>query len=377
MTGIERRRPARRSRTEAGAKQTNNKARNRRESRSYGLEALALVKGVSSRIFSVRTERSSASPSEKRGDRRIRSDSFIRSRPTRTSAGLPPVLARRGQQDMATPKRGLHSPRKRRDVALNVPGAEVRLPSLPSVRFGWRLLSGLILVMMLASGFMLLNTPTFQVDLVEVKGLERLTLADLDQVLGITGESVVSLDAGEIRQTLLSHFHGIQEVRVVVGLPASVQVTVQERQPVMAWDFQGETRWVDEAGIVFEPGSEDDQLPLTVHAEIMPVLPETETADINGIVEPQYERFDVALVHVIQSMSKYLPAGALLAYDANNGLGWTDERGWQVYFGISLDEIDQKLIVYQSIVEKLDSEGIQPSLISVEYLHAPFYRLER
>jgi len=376
MAGIQKRRSARRKKTEEAVNPNTNKARNRRLNRHYGLEAMTLMKDVSSRIFSVRNERSTDGSEDRRGERRIRSDSFVRTRPPRKDAGMPPVVARRGLQDMATPKHGARMPRKRRDIGLKVPGAEVRLPSLPAVGFGPRLLSGLFLVMMVLAGYLLLNSSTFQVDLVEVEGLERLTLADIDQVLGIAGEPVVSLDSSEIRQALLSHFHGIQDVRVVVGLPASVQLTVRERQPVMAWVYEGGTRWVDDTGITFEPGSDEAQLPLTVQSETLPVLPGSETTETEPLTESQYDRLDSNLVHVIQTMSNYLPAGAVLAYDANNGLGWADERGWQVYFGDSLNDIDQKLIVYQSIVDKLEADGIQPSLISVEYLHAPFYRME-
>jgi hypothetical protein len=36
-----------------------------------------------------------------------------------------------------------------------------------------------------------------------------------------------------------------------------------------------------------------------------------------------------------------------------------------------------KLNVYQTLVDQLQSEGIQPEMISVEYVHAPYYRMER
>jgi cell division protein FtsQ len=382
MTRIERRRPNRGKSTGKRVPQTKETARNRRASRSATLEtarvdAAELLKTVGQRIFGVQVDREPARRRVKSSERRIRSDSFASSRSIRKNDGMPPVLVRRGLADMATPSRRVRAPRRRYDVALNVPGAEVRLPSLPSIQFGWRLLSGLILVMMIASAYMLLSTPTFQVDLVEVEGLEHLSLSDLDLVLGITGESIVSLDAVEIRQTLLDAFHGIREVQVQIGLPASVQLTVRERQPVAAWVYQDEIRWFDQDGIVYEPGELDGELPLTVHAEILPLQYDPGLAKDATSSEPQYERFDPELVRVIKSMSDYLPAEAVMVYDDNHGLGWTDGGGWQVYFGTSLNEIDQKLIVYQNIAQLLETNGIQPSMISVEYLHAPFYRMER
>ncbi len=37
-------------------------------------------------------------------------------------------------------------------------------------------------------------------------------------------------------------------------------------------------------------------------------------------------------------------------------------------------DIPMKKMVYQAIVDTLTLQGIQPTLISVEYLNAPFYK---
>jgi len=38
--------------------------------------------------------------------------------------------------------------------------------------------------------------------------------------------------------------------------------------------------------------------------------------------------------------------------------------------------INDKMLMYETIVHKLGEQGIQPSIVSVEFLHAPYYRLE-
>jgi len=63
-----------------------------------------------------------------------------------------------------------------------------------------------------------------------------------------------------------------------------------------------------------------------------------------------------------------------MVYDTTYGLGWQDAHGWQVYFGQNTDDIPMKLKVYQAIVDTLTNKGIRPTLISVEYLDAPFYK---
>ena len=72
-----------------------------------------------------------------------------------------------------------------------------------------------------------------------------------------------------------------------------------------------------------------------------------------------------------------MPAETVLVYDSAHGLGWNDPNGWDVFFGVEDQDMDMKLLVYQALVDRLKSEGITPALISVEYLHAPYYRMER
>jgi hypothetical protein len=55
-------------------------------------------------------------------------------------------------------------------------------------------------------------------------------------------------------------------------------------------------------------------------------------------------------------------------------MGWKDNRGWEVYFGQNSGEMTLKLRIYQALQDDLTKKGITPSLISVAYPDAPFYR---
>jgi len=63
-----------------------------------------------------------------------------------------------------------------------------------------------------------------------------------------------------------------------------------------------------------------------------------------------------------------------MIFDPVYGMGWQDPRGWTVYFGQDSQDIPMKTVVYNAIVDTLTQQGVQPSLISVEYLNAPFYK---
>ena len=71
-----------------------------------------------------------------------------------------------------------------------------------------------------------------------------------------------------------------------------------------------------------------------------------------------------------------MPDESVLLYQEKRGIGWKDVRGWDVFIGSKLENINDKMLMYETIVRKLDEQGIHPSMVSVEFLHAPYYRLD-
>lgn len=285
-------------------------------------------------------------------------------------------------------------PRRRYDVTLDVPGAELQLPSLPMVKVGWRALSGLLALMMIACLFILWKSPAFQVTTVEAEGLERLTVANLNAVLDVLGNSVFSLDPMVMEQALIRYFPELDDISVNVGLPAHVSVYVTERQPVLSWYQDAREVWVDAEGVAFIPRGNPGELvriqgygdtPEAIAdvkvppADSLPdgsiYIPAIEMDSSGEAVEPA--RLPVDLVQAILILGGQIPAGIQLVYDSQHGLGWEDPLGWQVYFGTQTSDMAQRMVVYQGVVDYLIDHGLQPELVSVEYLHAPYYRMER
>ena len=48
-----------------------------------------------------------------------------------------------------------------------------------------------------------------------------------------------------------------------------------------------------------------------------------------------------------------------------------------MFIGQNESDMASKLEVYQALVDKLEEDDIKPALISVEFIDAPFYRLDR
>jgi len=329
-----------------------------------------------------------------RNTRSLSSDRRPRRAVNTDQGKMPPVLVRGRMPDMAVRRTKQSLPRRRYDVSLNVPGAELQLPSLPMVKVGWRVLSGLLAVMMIACLFILWKSPAFQVSTVEAEGLERLTVADLNAVMVVLGNSVFNLDPPVLEQALMRYFPELDDISVSVGLPAKVSVHVTERQPVLSWYQDGREVWVDADGVAFTPRGNPGELvrvqgfgdaPEAIAGVQVPTaetLPDGSiyipAAALDSSGEPiEPARLSVDLVQAILVLGEQVPASTQLVYDSQHGLGWEDPLGWQVYFGTQTSDMAQRMVVYQGVVDYLVDHGLQPELVSVEYIHAPYYRMER
>lgn len=280
----------------------------------------------------------------------------------------PPVLVRGDRSEQSMAGKGRSSARRRYDVALGIPGAELRLPALPQVHLTWRYLSGLMVVMIAICLYYMWNSPLYRVAGVELVGAQRLTSSELNAVLGIEGKTVFEIDRNSLLSGLQKAFPELYNLSIQITIPAQVVVSAQERQPVLVWQQAGRTYWVDAEGVAF-PARSEENLSVRVNADNLPSnafnLDQASTLPV----------FDVAFIASILQVRGIAPAEADLVFDAERGLGWQDPRGWQTFVGNDLQDIGMKLSVYQAIVDHLTSQNIQPTLVSVEHLHAPYYRL--
>lgn len=316
-------------------------------------------------------------------------------KPARRSAAYktpepPPVMARGyggGAPIQGSDTRRSQLARRRYDVMLNAQGGTMRLPSLPQIRLGWRLASFLVFCVLVFGLYQLWNAPMYRVEEAQIAGLQRLSSGAVSAVLDLKDQPVFALDTQEMEQTLLNSFPEFSAVQVLVEMPNTVMITVTERVPVLVWRQDGRTNLVDAGGMLF-PAREDSaaaNLPV-VEAAGSPPFPQalaaptpapSELLTVNPLTTNAVRPFMASeMVSAILLIAGKAPEGAVLLYDPQHGLGWRDRREWNVYFG-QVTDIEVKLRVYRSILDHLKAQDMRPSLISVEYLHAPYYRLQQ
>ena len=293
----------------------------------------------------------------------------ILSRGTPSQApAIPRMVARNPEVEQRLAALSGREMRRRHYLKLADVGAELRLPAMPNVHVGWRVISGLIAAATLAAMFFMWSDSDLLVSAVDLRGAQRLDAAAVEAVIKVVGSSIFSIETDSIYALLRQQFPELQSVNVSVGFPAKVIVRVEERAPVLAWEQAGLTVWVDAAGVSFISQGNDESLIQVTALEAPPTL--------GGENYAQHQLIRSEMVRAIQDLSRIAPQGAPLIYDPRLGFGWTDPGGWQAFFGQDGQNMTQRLAVYLAILSELSSRNLAPTLISVAQLHAPYYRMD-
>jgi len=278
------------------------------------------------------------------------------------SRRTPPVLSRSeiGINTAVVDSRPL--PRRRVDVAIPS-GAEIRLPAVPAVHNKWRVLSGVIAISLLMALILFTQAGLFTVTDIDIQGLERFTEGEIAQAINITGSSIFFINPDRVKRDLQVTYPALSDIEIRVSWPAFVSISLVERFPVLAWNWDGHVRWVDMNGVAFEPLDEGLDVVQVNSAMLPPTIKDR-------FVDPR-------LVDSVAALAGFIPENVDLIYDPDHGLGWEDARGWIVYFGFNDDDVEKKMNVYQSLVEYLEGKRITPRMINVEYIDSPYFRMEQ
>jgi cell division septal protein FtsQ len=318
---------------------------------------------------------------------------------------MPPMVSRSGM--VVTPsvevkrqgKKQLKN-RRRYDVAIGSTGAEIRFPSVAIPKVGWRVVSFLMLVVLAVAFYWLWTAPQFKVtaDRVVVNGIKRVDKETLLEKAGILNRSVFLVDPGKLSDHLPGDMAALESIQISIGMNGKVVIDAVERVPVIAWDQESisQVSWVDVNGKIF-PAIGTSQGLVNIKANAAPPSPASQVAveqadlkaDVNNQANPTEGEVATAeqqaaaqlleseLVNRILDLAKDLPEGSQLIYDGEHGFGWQDpEFGWMVYFGKELDQTDLRTSIYAAIMNMFMNKERKPILISVEYLYAPYYRME-
>lgn len=266
-------------------------------------------------------------------------------------------------------------------------------------RIGWRLISFLLTAAFSFGLYQMWTRPEFRISDIKINGLQRIPEDEVLSKLDLNGKQIFTIDTGAIKQSLERAFPELWDIRVHLVMPNQVSIQLIERQPMIAWKFAELVMWVDAEGFLI-PARNSEQDLLTIKADTLPVYQlaielaiDDETLEMDRISnifrdKPQIKndfqqsiffafpkKITQNLLTAILQLNAWMPDEKELLYESVRGVGWQDVRGWDVFIGSKLENINDKMLMYETIIRELDKQGIQPSLVSVEFLHAPYYRL--
>jgi cell division septal protein FtsQ len=242
---------------------------------------------------------------------------------------------------------------------------------------GWRLLSEDIkrgrlfalvgLVFMLAAAVSFATSPEYIVQSVTVEGSEVLSLEQANEIAGVAGRNIFTIDPAEVRSHLAEKAALLKGVTVETRLPNEVIIRVLERKPAVVWVIGDGTPMLasDDNVVVGHANTLDgfvtifDRGPMTdtfVIGQPMPVhkADATETA---------------------QQIYMMLPAATgvglrQLEWAPDNGVSAITAEGQRIEFGTG-DEMERKIKIVQSVVQDSVRSGRTWSVLDVRSVDRP------
>lgn len=300
-----------------------------------------------------------------------------------------PIVTRKQAFAASYPAMPKQTTRRQYNYSIGATGAAVRLPAISTINIGWRFLSLFLGIFCLVGIFLLFSSNEFKVQQIQTSGLVRLTSSDLNAVLNASGKPLVFFDANQAIKDLSIAFPELKDIKISIALPNDIKISALERQPVLHWQTEKQAYWIDPEGVLIPPRGQVDNI-LTITASIAPPITlstediellgskssdDTETSNLaSAQVSTWGEKVDPVIIDAANQLASFIPPGSQILYNNTHGMGWKAEQGWDVYVGLTLNDIHYKLNAYQALVQKFSSEGIYPSMVSVEFAQRPYYR---
>lgn len=301
-----------------------------------------------------------------------------------------PVMTRKEAFAVSYPAFPKQTNRRQYNYSIGATGAAVRLPAISSINIGWRFLSFFLGIFCLVGIFLLFNSSEFRVQQIQTSGLTRLTGNDLNAVLNISGESLVWFDAQQAKNDLLIAFPEMKDIQISLAFPNQIRIAAVERQPVLSWQTEKQVYWLDAEGVLIPPRGEVGDLLKINASSPPPIMLSTENVNVlrtdleaneqiassltTGQLLGWGEKVDATLIDAANQLATFIPPGSEILYNKTHGMGWKAEQGWDVYVGLTLNDIHYKLNAYEALLEKFSTEGIYPSMVSIEFAQRPYYR---
>ena len=269
-------------------------------------------------------------------------------------------------REQRTKSRRRRHPRRRHDFALATGiGVEARLPALPVVRIGPRLMTVILLAATILGLGYAFTSPAFHVERATVLNNKLLSQAPVRSIAQVDGTLVFLINPMQVVERLMQ-FPEVLTATVRLGWPNLVEIQIEERRPVVEWNDAGRIWWLSSDGRAYiQHGSWPGLIRIITEEPILRISKQAMEPVISSDV-----------MQTAMLLSAQLPEIDVLQYDGEHGLGFVDANGWMVYFGNEGDII-QKIRIYRALAEQLSERGVQVAMVNLENESASYISVER
>lgn len=201
------------------------------------------------------------------------------------------------------------------------------------------------------------HNDSFYLGAPRVEGASSLTESQIISASGLAGTHVFAADPG-VAAERIGLLPGVVSASVYLEWPNIVNIQIEEDAAIATWEQAGERFWIYEDGTLLPAG----------------LSAKSGLHIISEIEEPVGEQLfiPIEVIEGARQLQEIRPNINQLYYKPGSGLSYQDGRGWKVYFGVGQD-MNQKIVVYETIIEHLTSRGVKPVYISVANQLKPFY----
>jgi len=227
--------------------------------------------------------------------------------------------------------------------------------------FNWRIVSGLMIVLLSVVLFLFFYSDIFYVSNISVRGQGYMTVEEVFTYADIARYHIFWVDPEQVRENIM-RYPSVADAKVTIGWPPKmVSIELEEREPILSWE-QGDTVfWVDIQGNKMDVRDDRPDLLRIVVDDPLVAIP-----------QGQDGRLDTDIVYGVLQLYDLRPDIQAWKYDHVKGLGFHNANGWDVWFGVGID-MAEKMKIYETLSSDIIARGIQISELNVANPDAPYY----
>jgi hypothetical protein len=212
----------------------------------------------------------------------------------------------------------------------------------------------------------------FYLTLIPVEGVVSIPPEEIVTASRLAGAHIFAADPNQAAARI-AQLSGVISATVTLSWPNQVLIQIREDTPIAIWQEGSAQYWITQDGRLTPARTATIGL-LTIESELPPVAAGDGSEETSQVDQSNLPFVPGEVLAGALQLRQLRPNIDKLYYRPPGGLSYQDGRGWRAYFGAGRD-MQQKLVVYETIVEDLLARGLTPTYVSVSNQKKPYYKV--